>query len=86
MLILPKTVGVASLRRDVWQDFEELGGVDCTISKGNVFQAEGTASIKIRVFEHNNESTSSAARVNQGEKRVGIGKAGVDFPGLCGSL
>ena len=49
VIILPKTVGVALLRKGrVSRDLEELGELIMLISKGNVFQAEGTASTKIQ--------------------------------------
>ena len=49
VIILPKTVGVASLRKGrVSRDLEELGELIMLISKGNVFQAEGTARTKIQ--------------------------------------
>ena len=47
VIILPKTVGVALLRKGrVSRDLEELGELIMLISKGNVFQAEGIAGAK----------------------------------------
>ena len=88
VIILPKTVGVASLRKGrVSRDLEELGELIMLISKGNVFQAEGTASAKALGQEHTRPVQrtgllkASVAEAKQGWKEVRTGPARLCRPG-----